>query len=288
MDDDRETDPRRRPGAADRGGRLHLRPHPAGPGARARLQGAGRQPRRTGAGHGAQVQAGRHHARYRLPDTTGWTVLDRLKHDPDMRHIPVHVFPIDENRRRGLALGAASHSARKPRARRSSAKRSLRIQHSLDRRMREAAGGGEATKRNARRLLQLIGNGDVHTTALGSAQEALAACRRPGFRLRRARSRPARHARRPELIGELQSAVGERDLPVIVYRAARRRRTRSIALQRAAREHRYCGAPIPRSACWTRRRCFLHRVEAEPAGVQAAHAGACPPDRSRRWPAARC
>ena len=39
----------------------------------------------------------------------GWTILDRLKHDPATRHIPVHVITGDENRRRGLALGAMSY-----------------------------------------------------------------------------------------------------------------------------------------------------------------------------------
>ena len=44
-----------------------------------------------------------------LPDMAGWTILDRLKHDPVTRHIPVHVITGDENRRRGLALGAMSY-----------------------------------------------------------------------------------------------------------------------------------------------------------------------------------
>ena len=39
----------------------------------------------------------------------GWTILDRLKHDPATRHIPVHVITGDENRRRGLALGAMTY-----------------------------------------------------------------------------------------------------------------------------------------------------------------------------------
>src|SRR5204863_744076 len=43
-----------------------------------------------------------------LPDTEGWTVLDRLKHDSATRHIPVHILSIEEDRRRGLALGAFS------------------------------------------------------------------------------------------------------------------------------------------------------------------------------------
>jgi CheY-like chemotaxis protein len=44
-----------------------------------------------------------------LPDMTGWTILDRLKHDPVTRHIPVHIISGDENRRRGLALGAMTY-----------------------------------------------------------------------------------------------------------------------------------------------------------------------------------
>jgi HAMP domain-containing protein/signal transduction histidine kinase/CheY-like chemotaxis protein len=44
-----------------------------------------------------------------LPDMAGWTILDRLKHDPTTRHIPVHIISGDEDRRRGLALGAMTY-----------------------------------------------------------------------------------------------------------------------------------------------------------------------------------
>jgi len=44
-----------------------------------------------------------------LPDMAGWTILDRLKHDPATRHIPVHIISGDENRRLGMALGAMSY-----------------------------------------------------------------------------------------------------------------------------------------------------------------------------------
>jgi len=44
----------------------------------------------------------------RLPDMTGWTLLDRLKHNPATRHIPVHVISAHENNKGGYALGAAS------------------------------------------------------------------------------------------------------------------------------------------------------------------------------------
>ena len=44
-----------------------------------------------------------------LPDMVGWTILDRLKHDPATRHIPIHIISGDENRRRGIALGAMTY-----------------------------------------------------------------------------------------------------------------------------------------------------------------------------------
>jgi CheY-like chemotaxis protein len=44
-----------------------------------------------------------------LPDTTGWTVLDQIQHDPDLRHVPIHMLSIFDERRRGLDLGATAY-----------------------------------------------------------------------------------------------------------------------------------------------------------------------------------
>ncbi|HEY2774297.1 MAG TPA: HAMP domain-containing protein [Candidatus Binatia bacterium] len=41
-----------------------------------------------------------------LPDMLGWTVLNQLKQDPALRHIPVQVVTLDEDRQHGLARGA--------------------------------------------------------------------------------------------------------------------------------------------------------------------------------------
>jgi HAMP domain-containing protein/CheY-like chemotaxis protein/signal transduction histidine kinase len=41
-----------------------------------------------------------------LPDMLGWTVLNHLKQDPAMRHIPVQMLTLDEDRHHGLARGA--------------------------------------------------------------------------------------------------------------------------------------------------------------------------------------
>jgi CheY-like chemotaxis protein len=41
-----------------------------------------------------------------LPDIEGWRVLERLKNDPQTRHIPVTVISTDESRERALSCGA--------------------------------------------------------------------------------------------------------------------------------------------------------------------------------------
>ena len=41
-----------------------------------------------------------------LPDMLGWTLLNQLKLDPELRHIPVQVVTLEEDRQHGLARGA--------------------------------------------------------------------------------------------------------------------------------------------------------------------------------------
>jgi CheY-like chemotaxis protein/signal transduction histidine kinase/HAMP domain-containing protein len=43
-----------------------------------------------------------------LPDMLGWTVLSHLKQDATLRHIPVQIVTLDENRQHGLSRGAFS------------------------------------------------------------------------------------------------------------------------------------------------------------------------------------
>jgi HAMP domain-containing protein/signal transduction histidine kinase/CheY-like chemotaxis protein len=41
-----------------------------------------------------------------LPTINGWTVLDRFKHDPTTRHIPIYIISVDVDQQRSLRLGA--------------------------------------------------------------------------------------------------------------------------------------------------------------------------------------
>jgi CheY-like chemotaxis protein len=44
-----------------------------------------------------------------LPDMLGWTVLNHVKQDPAMRHIPVQMLTLDDDRQHGLASGAFAY-----------------------------------------------------------------------------------------------------------------------------------------------------------------------------------
>ena len=44
-----------------------------------------------------------------MPDVDGWTVLAALKGDPALADIPVVIVTIVDERRRGIALGAAGY-----------------------------------------------------------------------------------------------------------------------------------------------------------------------------------
>jgi len=107
-----------------------------------------------------------------LPDMAGWTILDRLKHDPVTRHVPVHVISGDENRRRGLALGSMTYLEK------SLTKENLNaafdtISHSLQRRMKKLMiVCGDASRRN--HYQAALGSGDIEMLPVASGGEALA------------------------------------------------------------------------------------------------------------------
>lgn len=44
-----------------------------------------------------------------LPQMDGWTVMERLKHQPETRHIPVHFMSATDSRQRGMEMGAVGY-----------------------------------------------------------------------------------------------------------------------------------------------------------------------------------
>jgi len=106
-----------------------------------------------------------------LPGLDGWNVLDRLKHDPSTRHIPVHVISVTDDPHRGMRLGAKTFVA-KPSDPDSLGEAFGAIRDFSDRKMKTLLiVEDDAVQRDT--LVELIGDGDVEITAVGSGGEAV-------------------------------------------------------------------------------------------------------------------
>ncbi len=108
-----------------------------------------------------------------LPVMDGWTVLDRLKHDPATRHIPVHIISMLEEAQRGMRLGAMAYLS-KPVARESLDAAFSSITGFIERKVKNLL-VVEDNDVERQSIVELIGNGDVKTTAVATGAEALAA-----------------------------------------------------------------------------------------------------------------
>ncbi len=150
----------------------------------------------------------------RLPDMAGWTILDRMRHDPETRQIPIHVISVDEDRRRGLSLGASSYLEK------SNSKECLmevfeRISKSVERGQRELLIVEPDGQRRGRIQEVLVGE-DVHSVFVSSGAEAVEAVKAGSFDcvvlgLGMGDVDPF------ELVETWQKSPGTRELPMVVY-----------------------------------------------------------------------
>ncbi len=107
-----------------------------------------------------------------LPDMAGWTILDRLKHDPATRHIPVHIISGDEDRRRGIALGAMTY-LEKSATNESLAETFATIQHSAQKRVKKVLlVASDEPDQHA--IIETIGAPDIDVSSVPTGGEALA------------------------------------------------------------------------------------------------------------------
>jgi len=106
-----------------------------------------------------------------MPEMDGWTVLDRLKHNPNTRHIPVHILSVDERQQRGLQLGAITY-LQKPVSPEALTQVLSEIKGFIDRQVKTLL-IVEDDPIQAQSIIELIGNSDVQSTAVGTGAEAL-------------------------------------------------------------------------------------------------------------------
>ncbi|MDT4897360.1 MAG: hypothetical protein QOH25_2437, partial [Acidobacteriota bacterium] len=194
----------------------------------------------------------------KLPDRDGWTVLDRLKHDPNTSHIPVHIISGEEQRQRALHSGAITH-LQKPVSREDLASAFDQIMTFAEKRVRRLL-VVEDDEVQRMSIVELIGNGDVVTTAVETGEEALNALREEPYDCM------VLDLKLPdmtgfELIEKIQQELGRADLPIIIYTGKELTNKEETQLRKVA------DAIIVKEASSPERllaetALFLHRVEA--------------------------
>jgi CheY-like chemotaxis protein len=106
-----------------------------------------------------------------LPDLSGLSVLDRLKHDARTRHIPVHVVSGHDYSETALSLGAVGYML-KPVKREDLAGAMQRLETKLEQRLRRVLiVEDDPVQRDA--LRKLLGAHDVEAVGVASAAECL-------------------------------------------------------------------------------------------------------------------
>jgi CheY-like chemotaxis protein len=193
-----------------------------------------------------------------LPDVAGWAVLDRLKHDPTTRHIPVHIISVDDAMPRALQLGAVGYLP-KPIAREKLEETLMGLHEFIDRKVKNllVVEDDEAQRMS---IVELIGDGDVQTTAVGTAEEALQALKEKPFDCM------ILDLKLPdmsgfELVDRIKEQLGEKHLPVIVYTGKELTPEEETRLKRVSESIIVKNVKAPERLL-AETALFLHRVEA--------------------------
>ncbi len=194
----------------------------------------------------------------RLPDADGWTILDRLKHDPATRHIPVHIISVEENWQRGLRLGAIDFLT-KPATKESLSDALTTLHEFVDRPIKRLLVVEDDVVQQ-QSIAELIGDGDVETTAVTTGADALQALQRESFDCM------VLDLGLPDMTGfqlitRVKGEIGLRKLPTIVYTGKQLTRREEAELRRMAESVVIKDAQSPERLL-DETALFLHRVTA--------------------------
>ncbi|MEH2259535.1 HAMP domain-containing protein [Nostoc sp.] len=194
----------------------------------------------------------------RLPEMDGWTVLDRLKHDPNTRHIPVHIMTVEEGKQRGLQLGAIAY-LQKPLTSETISEALTKIKGFVERQVKNLlVVEDDDTQRLS--IVELIGNSDVSTTAVADGATALEAIRTQHFDcLVLDLGLPDMTGF--ELIEQIKLLPNGKTLPIIVYTGREISKAQETELRRIAETIIIKDVRSPERLL-DETALFLHRVQA--------------------------
>jgi CheY-like chemotaxis protein len=201
-----------------------------------------------------------------LPDRSGLTVLDTLKHRTSTRHIPVHMVSVSDYTQAALEMGALGYAV-KPVPREELVEALRRLEAKFTQKLRRVL-VVEDDERQRESTCLLLGSDDVQTVAVGTAADALAELSRSTFDcMVLDLSLPDRTGF--DLLDEMSRQEQYSFPPVIVYTG------RSLSREEEQNLRRFSSSIIIKGARSPERlldevTLFLHQVESD-----------LPPDRQR-------
>nr|MBA3272331.1 response regulator [Chthoniobacterales bacterium] len=107
-----------------------------------------------------------------LPDLDGWRVLDRLKDEPETRHIPVQIITTDEETGRGVRMGALGALTKPIKTKETLDEVFERIKAATKPRVRNVL-LVEASEAERHTMIDLVGGEDVKLSTADAGAEAL-------------------------------------------------------------------------------------------------------------------
>ncbi|HZL37436.1 MAG TPA: HAMP domain-containing protein [Tepidisphaeraceae bacterium] len=150
-----------------------------------------------------------------LPDIDGWRVLDRLKDDAATRHIPVHLITTEEERERGLRMGAMGALVKPVKTRDElDAVFGLFKKFAEPRARRVLVVSGDEGRR--REIAQIVAGEDAEISTADTGAQALAILKESPFDLV-VFDPDLSDVNGFDLVDEIREGAGLRDLPLIVY-----------------------------------------------------------------------
>jgi HAMP domain-containing protein/signal transduction histidine kinase/DNA-binding response OmpR family regulator len=149
-----------------------------------------------------------------LPGMHGYAVLDRLKHDPSTRHIPVQIVSVIDDMKRVLKLGALGHVT-KPANREKLVEGIISLKDFVERPVKKLL-LVEDDETLQRSIAELVKGDDVEIKAFGAGEEALEALQTEKFDCAIV-DLMLPDMEWSELIGKIKQKSGFPEMPVIVH-----------------------------------------------------------------------
>jgi CheY-like chemotaxis protein len=190
----------------------------------------------------------------------GLEVLDRLKRDPETRHIPVHIISGVEQKREGLKAGAMAYLA-KPVSKEALDTAFSRISSFIDT-IPKSLLVVEDNDAQRQSIVELIAHDDVEIVAVGSAEDALLQLDNRHFDCMVLDLGLKGEMSGFDLLEKVKSDAEKRDLPIIIYTG------RDLSQQDETRIKKYAETIILKDVKSPERlldetALFLHRIEAK-------------------------